>query len=343
MQKFNLIILSGIFTMFMLTGCMNNKNKDHSNSIDMTEPVNDSITSMDQIIGLSTDTIPLGIAATIENNNTTYITKENFKRIVFNLRQKIVVKGVYINDRSGEKFILKPSDVYLKYDRRGTGLNGNVLSGRDDFDKLPTKEEAEAITSNYDAIQELLQMGGMTPMKGKYWTKTKVHDEYENVLNYSSFWFYGKNKTPYVNTQQTINDAHLRLVERINNNKANSSARNSESIAPADSEQYELFEGSIGPYPIKMWYSLSNGYLDESATKSAVTGKYTYTTQGTTLELSGIEYKSGYIILDERSAKGVNSGTFELYRNFDGQYDITGTFTNLRNNKKFDVKLKSAN
>lgn len=213
-------ILTAISALILLAGCANNKIKSgadtmrtYESSDNSMEHSNDSILATDQLIEYSTDTIPAAIVAEIDNK-IVFISKENYECTVLDLKRKLNVKGVAINN-SGEIFILKPSDVYLKYDSRGTGLNGNYIKGRNDFKDLPTKEEAEAIISNIDVVQNLLEIGGMSPLKGKYWTQTIVHDENEHVLNYGSYWIFINGDKPVVTTQQTINDAHLRLVERI--------------------------------------------------------------------------------------------------------------------------------
>ena len=104
---------------------------------------------------------------------------------------------------------------------------------------------------------------------------------------------------------------------------------------------YEILEGTIGPYPIKMWYHLCDEFFDDEAGRSEVTGKYTYIENGTTLEFNGFEHgQNGTIILEEKTKRGTSSGKFELSRSVEGD-KITGTFTNLQNGKRYEVKLKS--
>lgn len=101
-----------------------------------------------------------------------------------------------------------------------------------------------------------------------------------------------------------------------------------------DGETIELYKGNLGTYPIEVEYvqveeSDYNGDIE-------VEGRYKYVKVGNVLNLKGIETKFGNITLFESTPNGTKSGRFDLKR--DGN-KLVGKFTNLLNNKEFEVTL----
>lgn len=110
------------------------------------------------------------------------------------------------------------------------------------------------------------------------------------------------------------------------------------------SHETEMFVGNIGPYPIKMRleYDDNHGADNTESYQINIYGKYTYTRNGSTFELNGVESPVYGITLSEFTKSGNNTGDFDLQRNDEGDR-LNGTFTNLTNGKQFTVKLKKVN
>lgn len=101
-----------------------------------------------------------------------------------------------------------------------------------------------------------------------------------------------------------------------------------------DGETIQLYKGNIGTYPIEVEYVQENE--DDYSGDIYVEGRYKYVKVGNVINFSGTETKSGNITLFEVTANGTRSGRFDVRRKGN---QLVGTFTNLLNNKEFDVTL----
>lgn len=97
------------------------------------------------------------------------------------------------------------------------------------------------------------------------------------------------------------------------------------------------YRGNVGPYAVTMildaTYSHSCGqeFVDYE-------GSYSYSKAGNSLRLEGYSIDSGKIILQEYTAKGRNSATWQLTEDRSG--NLSGIFINNSSKKTFKVSLR---
>lgn len=205
------------------------------------------------------------------------------------------------------------------------------------------EDEAEAVAK----ISELSESGLMETFEkeiGERNVEMIVFSLMMGVPVHPSDFYPAEFKSPSSEAEEAKEAAEVMQVAEVQNVPETVAIPEEKEIS--ESRPYEeIYEGKIGPYPIRMWLYVREVTPDGIGERFSITGKYSYTKNGTTLDLKGFEYKdSGIIELDEYTSKGVNSGSFELKRSFDNDgYNVKGTFTNLTNGKEFEVRLKNAN